>query len=268
MRVLLLGTGGADGIPALYGSDRVSEHARLVRGKNIRSRAAALIDNQIKIDLGPDTVSQIQREGLNAADWSSLFITHTDEDHLCLSEIQYGMFPFIDSEKLEFTIYGNPIVCEMIRHRYPEWPIDLVELHKYQPVTHEQYVVTPIHATHKPDEECHNFIFEREGRSFLYATDTGVYSEEVFGFLAGRQLDALVVECSDGIEKSPYMGHMDVVQCVETVQRLRREGGLREGARVVTTHHTAGGKATHEELEEILGPYDIQVGYDGLSFEV
>lgn len=268
MRVLLLGTGGADGIPALFGNDRVSEHARLMRGKNIRSRAAALIDNQIKLDLGPDTVSQVHREGLKTADWSAIFMTHSDEDHLCLSEIQYGMFPFIDSEKLELTIYGNPLVCELIRHRYPEWPIDLVELHKNQPVQHEQYLVTPIHATHKPDEECHNLIFERDGRRFLYATDTGVYQEEVFKSLADKQIHALVIECSDGIEKSPYIGHMDVAQCVDTVQRLRREGALAHHAKVFTTHHTAGGKATHEELEEILRPYGIEPAYDGLSFEV
>ncbi len=268
MKVLLMGTGGADGVPALYGDDRVSCYAREHGGKDIRTRSAALIDLEIKLDLGPDTLAQVQRQGIDAREWSAVFFTHSDEDHLCLSEIQYGMFPFVECEKLEYTIYGNSLVCELIRHRYPEWPIDLVELSAYRSVQHEEYLVTPIRATHKGDEECHNFIVERDGRRFLYATDTGFYQQEVFDFLAGKQIHAMVVECSDGFAKTPYNGHMDLAQCVELVHRLRNDGALASNAQVFTTHHAAGGNATYAELEDALRPHEIVAGYDGLSFEV
>jgi hypothetical protein len=86
--------------------------------------------------------------------------------------------------------------------------------------------------------------------------------------LAGRQLDALVIECSDGKNKTPYVGHMDLAQCVEVVGRLRSSGALRTGAQVVTTHHTAGGDLTHSELEEVLRPYDIVPGFDGMVIEI
>ncbi|MBI1335135.1 MAG: hypothetical protein GC165_19905 [Armatimonadetes bacterium] len=268
MKVLLMGTGGADGIPALYGDDRVSKYARANGGRDLRTRAAALVDRDFKIDLGPDTLSQVHRFGIDPRDWSALFVTHSDEDHLCLSEIQYGMFPFVECEKLEYTIYGNPIVCELIRHRYPEWPIDLIELKKWHTVTHEAYQVTPVHATHKGDEECHNFIIEKDGRRFFYATDTGFYRQETFDFLAGKGLHAMVIECTDGFHKTPYVGHMDIAQCVEQVSRLRENGALAKGSQVFTTHHSAGGGATYEELEQALCPYGITPGFDGLSFEV
>ena len=268
MKVLLMGTGGADGIPALYGDDRVSKYARANGGKDLRTRSAAVIDNDIKLDLGPDTLSQVHRFGLDAREWSALFVTHSDDDHLCLSEIQYGMVPFVECEKLEYTIYGNELVCEVIRHRYPEWPIDLIELRKYEPVVHEEYRITPILATHKGDEECHNFVIEKDGRKFLYATDTGLYRQEVFDFLAGWNIHAVVVECSEGFHKTPYVGHMDLAQCVEQVSRLRENGAIAPGAAIFTTHHTAGGNATHDELTEALAPYGILPGFDGLSFEV
>jgi phosphoribosyl 1,2-cyclic phosphate phosphodiesterase len=51
MKVLLMGTGGADGIPALYGNDRVSKFARANGGKDLRTRSAALIDGVFKLDL-------------------------------------------------------------------------------------------------------------------------------------------------------------------------------------------------------------------------
>lgn len=268
MKVLLMGTGGADGIPALYGDDRVSKYARANGGKDLRTRSAAMVDSALKLDLGPDTLSQVHRFGIDARDWSAVFFTHSDEDHMCLSEIQYGMFPFVEDEKLDYTIYGNEIVCEIIRHRYPEWPIDLIELTAYKMVVHEAYQVTPISATHKGDEDCHNFIIERDGRRLLYATDTGFYREEVFDFLAGKDIHALVVECSDGFLKTPYIGHMDIDQCVSLVGRLRESGALAKDSQVFTTHHAAGGNATYDELTQALGPFGIQAGFDGLSFEV
>ena len=63
MQVRLLGTGGSDGIPAFYGNDRVSAHARKVRGKEMRTRSAALVDGTLKIDLGPDTLCQLNAHG-------------------------------------------------------------------------------------------------------------------------------------------------------------------------------------------------------------
>ena len=267
MQVRLLGTGGSDGIPAFYGNDRVSNYARQHRGKDLRTRAAALIDGTLKIDLGPDTLCQLNTHGLEARDWTALFFTHSDEDHLCLSELQYGLFPFVECEDLGFTIYANEAVCQKIEERYPKWPIDLVRTQKNTTYLHEGYSVTPVEATHTVGEECHNLIFAKDGCSFLYATDTGVYSEATFAALADRQLDALVIECSDGVHKTPYVGHMDVQQCVEVVGRLRESGALRAGAQVVTTHHTAGGGLTHVELEEILRPYDMRPGFDGMVIE-
>jgi phosphoribosyl 1,2-cyclic phosphate phosphodiesterase len=268
MQILLLGTGGADGIPAFYGNDRVSNHARKHGGRDVRSRSAAIIDGILKIDLGPDTQSQMIRHGLSPRDWFSLFLTHSDDDHLCLSEIQYGLFPFVECEKLEYTIYGNATVCDLIRKRYPEWPMNLVELHKYISVEDHGYAITPLHATHKEDEECHNFLIEKDNKKFLYATDTGYYRDEVFDFLAGKQIGGVVIECSDGFHKTPYVGHMDLAQCVDTVSRLRENGAIATDAQVFTTHNAAGGGGTHAELEAALVPHGIYVGYDGLQIDL
>jgi phosphoribosyl 1,2-cyclic phosphate phosphodiesterase len=268
MKVLLMGTGGADGIPSFYGGTRVDQHARTYRGKDIRSRSAALIDDVLKIDLGPDTLSQIQNLGLDARHWTSLFITHSDDDHLCLSELQYAMFPFVEEIQLNYAIFGNTSVCKKISERYPKWPIETHCLAPFVQEEHLGYLVTPILANHSQDEMCFNFIFEKNGKKFLYATDTGYYSEETFAFLEGKQIHAMVVECSDGLHKTPYVGHMDIVQCVELVTRIRESKGLTLNAPVYTTHHTSNGDATHEELTQILAPYRIKPGHDGLTFEI
>lgn len=268
MKVLILGTGGADGIPALYGSTRVDQIARSQKGKEVRSRSAAIVDDHLKIDLGPDTWNQCVQNSINPNDWSSLFITHSDDDHLTLSEIQYALFPFVSHEKLEFTIYCSQQVKTLIQSRYPKWPIDIVALQAFSPVRLLKYEVTPIRATHKPDEECFNYIFHDGQKSFLYGTDTGIYCEETFEYLAGKRIDAMVLECSDGHHKTPYLGHMDLVQCLHVVERLRASNAVAENAQIFTTHHTSKGDASHSELEEILAPYRMQPAFDGMLMEI
>jgi phosphoribosyl 1,2-cyclic phosphate phosphodiesterase len=268
MEILLLGTGAADGIPALFSDDPVSRYAREHGGKDLRTRTGALIDGILKIDLPPDTLHQMQRERLSAGDWSALIFTHTHDDHFAISEIQYALYPFVEKDHGDFTIYANEVACRRIRERYPEWPFEIVETQKLKTFEHAGYRITPFEANHKPDEQTHNLLVERDGRKLLYATDTGIYWDETFEALAGREIDLLVIECADGLRESDYEGHLNVEQCAQVVERLRAERALKAGARVVTTHHSVLGKARHCDLERALAPHKMEPGWDGMRITV
>src|SRR4051812_24054150 len=127
MRIRLLGTGGADGIPAFCAKSPVSDYAREHGGKDIRTRAAALVDGEVKIDFGPDTLAQIQRDSLNPSEWTGAIFTHSDEDHFAVSEFQYFLYPFNDNDHFPFTVYGNAEVCRRLKVRYPDWPMEIHE---------------------------------------------------------------------------------------------------------------------------------------------
>lgn len=268
MDIRLLGTAAADGIPSLFSDDEVSRYARENGGKDIRSRSAALVDGVLKIDLPPDTQMQMHRDGLSARDWTALIFTHSDDDHLALNEIQYALIPFTDMDHLPYTIYANAVVAAKIRERYPAWPLDIVETHSFESFVHGAHRITPVHATHLEDEDCHNLIVERGDKRLLYATDTGVWPEETFEYLQGVQLDLLVIECTDGFCPSNYPGHLDIKKCVMVINRLRAQGTLAADAPVFTTHHSIRGKARHCDLERVLIPHGIVPGYDGLKIEI
>lgn len=268
MVLRLLGTGAADGIPTPFGDDRVSSHARKHGGKNIRTRSGAIVDDTIKIDLSCDTYGQLVREGLNGFDWTALFFTHSDDDHLALAEIQYALDPFTSHKFLPYTIFANATVRALIKERYPKWPIEIVETASYQTYCHLDYQVTPIRATHISDEDCHNLIFQKDGKTILYATDTGLWSDQTWSCLSDYKLDALVLECTDGFDPTPYEGHLSLHECVEVVDKLRTKGILLWDSQVVTTHHSVRGLATHDELVEALAPHQIVTGYDGIAIEV
>lgn len=268
MNIRLLGTGGADGIPSLYSNDRVSKNARLVKGKEIRTRSGALVDGRIKIDYPPDTFSQLIRDGLDARDWIALLFTHSHADHFAFAELQYGLIPFLDAELSDFTIYGNESICHMIRSVYDAWPLEIIPTPSFETRTFAEYTLTPIQAYHMLEEDAQNLLLSDGQVNFLYATDTGYWQEPTWEYLQGVRLDGLVIECTEGHKRSEYFGHLDISACLEVVGRLRTMGTLKAGATIFTTHHAHTGDVTHAELEDIFGPHGISPGYDGLEFSL
>lgn len=268
MKVQLLGTGGADGIPSVFGTSRVSEYAKQHGGKDVRTRTAALIDDDLKIDFGPDTLAQIAHFNLVADDWSAIFFTHSHDDHLCESELQYALYPFTELEFAPFTIYGNANVLERIEARYPAWPFELIETKSFTPVTHVGYTVTPIHANHKLDEDAHNLIIDDGKVKLLYGTDTGIWHDETWAALQGHVFGGIVIECSEGFNRTDYYGHLDAHDAVRVLDRLRGMGCIAQDCKIVTTHHWHLGNATHAELESFFAPYGVEPGYDGMTFNI
>lgn len=266
MKIRLLGTGAADGIPGLFGNTRVAQHARTHGGKDLRMRAAAVIDDCMKIDLGPDSHAQIQRFQLDPRDWSALIFTHSDDDHFSPREIQYFLFPFVEETAMVFPIYANKEICNRLSVQYPAWPLELVETHSFEPFQHGDYKITPIHAFHKLTEDAQNLIFEKDGKTFLYATDTGIWKEDTWEFLQGRMLDGLVLECSEGVAPTDYPEHLDIHEFRYVLERLHKMEVVSDSTFVTTTHHSHNGEATHAELEALFEPMGVVPGFDGMEF--
>ena len=268
MTIRLLGTGSADGIPAVFGDDPVSEWAREHGGPDVRSRAAAIVDDGLKIDLPPETALQLQRNGLRASDWDLLLFTHSDDDHLALAELQYALYPFTEAYEMRFPIFANPTVLGEIEARYPGWPLELVEIQAFSPYRTTGYEITPLRARHTPGEECLNFLIERRGRRLIYATDTGVWSDETIDFLKNAPIDLFVIECTNAFQPSTYIGHLDLDGLAYMLSRLRRGGTLTASTRIVTTHHAAVGGARHCDLRTALATLGAEPGFDGMLIEV
>lgn len=268
MNIRLLGTGAADGIPAFYSNSRVSRYAREHGGKDIRTRCAALVDGVLKIDLPPDTLVQMHRDRLDPLDWTALLFTHSDDDHFAVAELQYGLHPFNDMGYMGFTIYGNQAIADRIWSQYPDWPLEVVVTHSFQPFRHSDYTITPIKAMHKCEEDSHNLIIQKGDQTLLYATDTGYWEEESWEFLQDFKLDLLVIECTEGFCGTPYNGHLDIDELGQVTDRLRKDSIIGDSTHIVTTHHSHSGEATHAELEKALVSLRAEPGYDGMVVSI
>jgi len=267
MTIQLLGTGAADGIPALFTANQLGARSFGHESKDFRTRAAALIDGCLKIDLGPDTMAQNQRLQIDPLLWDAIIFTHSHEDHFTVSEIQYALYPNNENEYAPFTIYSNPTVKALIEFRYPDWPLELVQTKLYETISIGDYQMTPVRAKHGEPEECQNLIFQKDEKTIGYMTDTGWWPDKTWEYLEGVKLDAMVIECTDGLCDSGYDGHLAICELVDVLEKLHQIGTISSGVPVVTTHHSHLG-GSHEELEEALAPLGAAPGFDGMKITV
>ena len=272
MKIQLLGTGAADGWPALFCPCEACREARKLGGKNLRTRSTALIDGVLKIDLPPDTLTHVIQHNLDLTRLHALLFTHIHDDHFAPAELQYLGAHFVFPPRTRrFPVYGPADVIAALAHRFADKP-DLLELYTltaWETARVAGYRVTPILAQHNPEVICFNYIIQDSaGTTLLYASDTGWYEEATWNYLEKIPLDAIVVECAKGPVESGYSGHMSIPQVVALRQRLIAAGVFHPESPIVTTHFSHLGGLMHHELETVFAPHNILPGHDGMTFSV
>lgn len=269
MKLHLLGTGGADGIPSFFARTELSDYARRNGGKDVRTRSGALINNDLKIDFGPDTFAQAAAQGLTPADWRRVVVTHSHFDHFDAGLLQYCLPPFVPEASTAPEVLGNENVLKALADAFPgSGAIETRLIKSFSPVNVGDYLITPINAYHKLDEDSMNLIIEHNGKRLLYATDTGIYQQPTWEFIAGTAFDCIVIEATDGFNPSDYWGHLSCDEVIRVVEQMKEIGCVFSSTRIVTTHHAASGRATHAQLEEFFAPKGIAVGFDGMTVEI
>ncbi len=272
MKVTLLGTSSAEGWPALFCRCEACGKARQLRGKNIRTRASALIDDVLKIDLPPDTLHQVIYNDIDLRALTALLFTHGHDDHFSAPELQYLCDYFVTTPlDKPLPIYGPADVVDYLRQRLDldRIPVSLHCLQPWHTICINGYRVTPILAQHDPTQICFNYIIQdKQGAALLYATDTGWYEEPTWQFLKDSTINGIVVECSKGPIEGGYMAHMCIPEVIRMRQKLIEMGSFHPDGPMVTTHFSHLGGLMHEELEACLAPEGITAGYDGLTFHI
>jgi phosphoribosyl 1,2-cyclic phosphate phosphodiesterase len=270
MKVFFLGTGSAEGLPALFCDCSVCTTAKKRGGPDCRTRASVLIDDTLKIDLPPDTLTHVHRyPQINLAKLQHLLFTHTHDDHFAVRELQYLSPNFAPCRKGALNVYGT---SELIRKMLPEMehfyeaaPLRFHSVLPFDEFRIGEMDIIPITAHHKNDELCLNYLLTKENHTLLYACDTGWYDEPTWEYLATRKIDAVIAECGKGISENGYDGHMNVEEVIRFRERLVSNGALGEKSPVYLTHICHTGKLLHEEMSALVAPHGLQVAYDGLE---
>lgn len=275
MRVFFLGTGAAEGLPALFCDCDICVTARKRGGPDKRTRCTILIDETVKIDLPPDTLAHVHAyPDVCLAKLEHLIFTHAHDDHFAVRELQYLSPNFAPGRRMPLAVYGTSellkkIQCET-RAFFEEPPLRPRAVQPFHgfPVGH--LIVTPITAHHKQDELCLNYILKDRdsGRTLLYGSDTGWWDPPTWDFLGTCHFDAVILECGKGKSDNAYDGHLNIKECAAVKRQLEAFGTISPTTPFYLTHIAHTGLLLHDEMNALVNPLGMTVAYDGLAFDV
>jgi phosphoribosyl 1,2-cyclic phosphate phosphodiesterase len=284
MIITFLGTSAANAFPEAFCRCKNCKQARILGGKSIRKRSAALVNDDLLIDLGPDimTASNIHTCSLSGVRYC--LQTHAHADHLDTSHFLshspgYGVVGasrlhfFASSGTLRQTAHLLERDCSPAGFLDPATGERLnLEVHQINPqqsFTVGPYFVTAFPANHDPVVEPLLYAIQMNRRTIFYGTDTASLPEETWrGFHKHElQFDLVILDHTYG-PNEPGSDHLSARQFVEHVARMRKEGLLAQNARAFATHIAHEGNPAHPELEEFAKQHGYEIAYDGLVLEV
>lgn len=277
MRLTYYGTAAAEGWPALYCNCDSCITARKLKGKDIRTRCQALVNDDLLIDFPPDTYLHVLNYGLDLDKVKDIIVTHSHEDHFYVEDLanrQSGYCPVRAPHVM--NLYGNDAVKAEYDacHRIPyneslPTVVKMTEVFEYQPHKIGNYTVYPMLADHNTREKCYIYlIVDGEGKTLLYAHDTGYFREDCWEFLKKFKLDLVSLDCNHGKENAER-NHMGLECCAKVKERLINEGYTKETTQFVVHHFSHNCKfLCHDEIVQAASKYGFLVSYDTMGIEI
>lgn len=273
MKLQFLGTAASEGIPNPFCQCEICNKTRSIKGKNIRTRSALLIDDVMQIDIAPEFSYQVMREGIDITRVTDLLFTHTHPDHFNVGDLFSRMEGYGFNITHPLHIYGNDRAINGCLDVLPGYSAERFNFHllvPYQTITTESgYQITPLLANHARWESCFIYLIEKGGKSLFYGHDSGYFPELTWQWLKGKRIDLAVFECTYGYKNDDRTNnHMSIETVLSAQKRMIEEGMFHADTELVTSHHSHSSGFMHDELVDIFAPHRIEVAYDGLTKKI
>ena len=282
MKLTYIGTAAAEAIPALFCRCSFCENARKVRGKELRRRSGAIINDDLMIDFSPDAYTGTLSLGIRLDKIKYLLFTHSHSDHFCVHELEFRMdppFAVLPKDEPDLQVFGNKNIEAGIEavfgKNFTGRGFDFNFVPPYKPFQIGRYTVTPLSVHHCLPEDAYIYLIECDGVSLLYGNDTGMLIPSTFDYLKGRKLDIVSLDCTLG--HSPYeTGHMGFAANLKVKKVLEENGCVKDDTVFVSHHFSHNGLRadepgdidwTYENFMEMAKPHGFIMSYDGLVIE-
>jgi len=273
MKLKYLGTGAFEGIPSVMFTCELCQKARRLKGRYIRTRHQALLNDDLLLDFGPDTYMHLLKYDINLLDIHDILITHKHRDHFCPDELLLMIPKFsVNKRAHDLQLYGAEVVVKQVKDVVGD-KLDFlkpVSVDLYKPFEAGRYEVTPLEANHGDDGLGGYYIYgiKEDKKNMLYAYDTNTLKDSVWEYFVEKKpyYDLVALDCTRGHEDLHYIYHMNLDKCTETKRRMIELGVADEHTKFVLSHFSHnGGHIDYDEFCEIAGERGFIVAYDGLE---
>lgn len=277
MKVTYLGTGAAEGIPALFCNCEFCQKAR--KNGRVRSRSQVLVDGELSIDFPPDS---FYHAGVLGADLSAvkyLLVTHSHMDHFYAHDFILRGYKYASNmSSPSLDIYGNAevgaVFSECTRRELRADVAGNIRVHTlgaFEAVRFGGYCVHTLKAKHSSKEPL-LYLIEKQGKRVLHLTDTGVLPEENYAYLskaAGKPIDLITFDCTFLYGEAPENArHMGLSENMRTLARLEKIGLADKNTVKVITHFSHNSAPAPELLKRAEEEYGVIAAFDGMTLEL
>lgn len=276
MRIQYLGTGAAEGIPALYCHCRVCQKARELKGREIRTRAQTLIDGRLLLDFGPDTYMHTLQYDIELADIYHCLITHTHDDHLYVDDLRARRRSRANlrTGTPVLNVYGSSGVEKQLKPDQDGFitkdkSIRFKRLSAGNRYEIDGFEVYPFNAVHGSVEPF-IYVIISKGKTMLYGHDTDFFSEETWESMRdiGIHFDVLSLDCTEGNKHIEYPGHMNFERMINMCERMKKEKMINYNTKIIANHISHNGLVTYKEAVSIGNKYGFIIAYDGMEVNI
>jgi phosphoribosyl 1,2-cyclic phosphate phosphodiesterase len=284
MNVTFLGTAAANAFPEAFCKCRNCVQARTLGGPSLRKRSAALINDDLLIDLGPDIMAASHMHGCSLDQVRYCLQTHPHADHLDLSHLlsrspAYGVVgaPVLDfyasretveraAETFERDLAGYSLLSPEAE-KYLNFKIRQIQ--PLESFTMGPYSVMAFPANHAPGMGAMLYAIEADGCAVFYGTDTATLFEQTWQAFRQYKMrfDVVILDHTYGPEQ-PGRDHLSAHQVIEHANRMRSEGVLGPSGRIFATHIAHEGNSAHTDLSAFAKHHGYEVAYDGLVLTI
>ncbi len=279
MKLKIYGTAAAEGIPGLFCSCLVCEKSRELGGKNIRTRSQALVNDDLLIDFSPDTYYHVLNYGLDLRPVKACLITHGHDDHLYPYDLQYRIHGYAyfkdEKNKKPLRVLATKNSSQEIQRIFDEDnhsdknAIKLEIIEKFKPYSIEGYTVTALSADHAKKLDPVIYIIEKDGKSILWAHDTGYFLPETWDYIenSGIIFDLVSLDCTSILNNDAYSNHMGIKACCDVKERLLKKNA-NDKTKFIVNHFSHNGGLWHDALVHTAAKLGFYTSFDGIEFDI
>ena len=283
MKVQFLGTGAAEGVPAMFCN---CEYCRGLRGRiaqgaggrEVRTRSQVVLDGELSIDFPPDAFAHMARFGVDLSALKYLLVTHSHMDHFYAHDFILRGYKYARNMTApQLTVFGNSEVCEVFgectrRELKQEVAPSLVlrTVGAFEELAFGDWQAYSLPAHHSSREPL-LWLVERGEKRVLHLTDTGRLPDESLVFLSSlkKHADLVTLDCTFLWDDSdPNARHMNLKEAIHTVERLTRAGICDERTVKVITHFSHNAAPSLPALERAEKEFGVMAAYDGMILEI
>ncbi len=281
MKISVLGTSAATSMPLPFCNCNVCRQSRCLGGRNIRKRSSIVINDELMIDLGPDSINACNMYGIDTGKIRYLLQTHSHSDHFDAGHFVTRWSAYAVKELSHLDIVCSQGTAVDMNHWINEnesidlfdktWQTDLnYSLHTVKHGDHVHlgnYDIIAIDSGHDPRIEALVYIISENEKTVFYGTDMLDISETAFELIGKYRFDVMFLDQTYG-KGCNAGGHMDAGMISDHIKAMRKKNIIDDNSLVYATHISHEGNDIHEEMEKEAGADGYHIAYDGMVLSI